>query len=379
MQSKRVVSVVFALFATASSLFISAPANASGGEYIWTRDYSSEVKKRLLDGTGTQTNGTSGIGNGLGLYAYGNFIYTSYGNIKRFSVDGTGITTLKTLSDVMSVVSDGTYLYYGFENLQKIGRMNMDGSGANDSWVTFSGTPGLNSGWMTIDNGTIYFGGGANATSKKIASLSTSGGAPTVLYTDATAVSGLATDGTYLYWTHYGLGTIGRSWLNGTSPNANFISGFNTDVWGLVYWNSYLYINNSAYIGRVKSDGTNVQATWLISGGTRGITITGAQTVATTLASYSLAAAPVKGVMSSVTATFSAAGKVTFTANGKKIPYCVKINTNATAPFTATCNWKPAVQGSQRIATTIAPTVTSNLPLSVTLGSTRVIARKTTR
>lgn len=369
----------FAVFSTAASIFVGAPAHAAGDEYIWTRDYGSEVKKRLLDGTGNLSTVTSGIGNGAGLYSYGNHIYATYGYLKRFSLDGTGLTTLSTAADLMSVVSDGTYLYYGFESYQRIGRMNMDGSGANDSWVTFTGIPGLNSGWMTIHNGTIYFGGGANAVSKKIASLATTGGTPTVLYTDASAVTGVATDGTYLYWSHFNTTTVGRSLLNGTSANASFVSGFGSNVWGLVYWNSYLYINNGSFIGRVRSDGTDVQASWLASGGSRGITITGSQTVLTTLASFLLPAAPVKGVTSSVTATFSAAGKVTFTANGKKIPNCVKINTNATAPFTATCNWKPAVQGSQQMEATIAPSITSNLPLSVSLGSTRVIARKTTR
>jgi hypothetical protein len=375
----RRIGVGLAVFAIATSLFVSTPANASGDEYIWTRDYSSEVKKRLLDGTGNLSTVTSGIGSGAGLYSYGSHVYATYGYLKRFALDGTGLTTLSTSADLMSVVSDGTYLYYGFESLQKIGRMNMDGSGANDSWVIFTGITGLNSGWMTINNGTIYFGGGANATSKKIASLSTSGGIPTVLYTDASAVTGVATDGTYLYWTHWNTGTVGRSLLSGASANASFVSGFGSDIWGLVHWNSYLYINNGSFIGRVRSDGTNVQASWLASGGSRGITITGAQTVATTLTSFSLAAAPVKGVAASVTATFSAAGKVTFSTNGKRIGNCVKISTNSIAPFTATCNWKPAVQGSQRITVTITPTITSNLPLSVTLSSTSVVVRKTRR
>jgi hypothetical protein len=379
MSLTRKIAAMFALFATMSILLVIPPANAAGDEYIWTRDYSSEVKMRLLDGTGNLSTVTSGIGNGAGLYAYGSNVYATYGYVKRFSVDGTGMTTLKTLADLMSVVSDGTYLYYGFEYAQKIGRMNMDGSGANDSWVNFSGITGLNSGWMTIHSGTLYFGGGANTTSKKIASLPTTGGTPTVLYTDASSVTGVTTDGTYLYWTHWNSGAVGRSLLNGTSASASFISGFGSDVWGLVYWNSYLYINNGSFIGRVRSDGTSVQASWLASGGSRGITITGAQTVATTLASYSLSASPVQGGISSVTATFSAAGKVTFIANGKKIPNCVKINTNATSPFTATCNWKPAIQGSQRISVSIVPTSASNLALTSTLGSTRVIARKTTR
>jgi hypothetical protein len=379
MQSKRVVSTMFAIFATASTLFNVPLASASSGEFIWTKNYSGEAVKRPLDGSGSNVTATSTFGAGLALYIYGDYLYTCYGKVRRVGLDGTGATTLRTLSDIYSVVSDGTYLYYGFENAQKIGRMNMDGSGANDSWVTFAGITGLNSGWMTINNGTLYFGGGANANSQKIGSVSVSGGTPTLIYSDSNAIAGLASDGTYLYWVHYSSGNLSRSFLDGSNVTINFVTGLSGNVWDIEYWNSYLYISNSNYVARVKSDGTGLQASWILSGGDRGLAISGTPVSATTLASYSLAAAPVKGVTSSITATFSAAGKVTFTANGKKIPNCVKINTNATAPFTATCNWKPAVQGSQRIATTIAPTITSNLPLSVALGSTRVIARNTTR
>jgi hypothetical protein len=375
----RRIGSIFALVATISILLVNPPATAAVDEFIWTKNYSNEAVKRPLDGSGSNVTATSTLGAGLGLYIYGNHLYTCYGKVRRVGLDGTGATTLRTLADVYSVVSDGTYLYYGYENTQKIGRMNMDGTSPNDSWVSLSGIAGLYAAWMTISNGVLYFGGGNNAYATKIGSVPTTGGSPTLIHSDNNGIGGITTDGTYLYWVHFTSGNLSRSLLDGSGVIENFVTGLSSNVWDVEYWNSYLYISNNTYIARVKSDGTGLQSSWILSGGDRGLAIGGTPASATTLASYSLAAAPVKGVTSTVTATFSAPGKVTFTANGKRIPNCVRINTNATSPFSATCNWKPAIQGSQRISASIVPTSGVNLPLTSALGTTRVIARKTTR
>jgi hypothetical protein len=61
-----------------------------------------------------------------------------------------------------------------------------------------------------------------------------------------------------------------------------------------------------------------------------------------------------------ITATISgsSAGKMTFYANGKRIPKCVskKVTTS-----TVTCAWKPAIRGISFITATFAPTSGSEL------------------
>jgi hypothetical protein len=379
MPLSRKIGAMFALFATMSTLLVAPPASAIGGEFIWTKNYNNEAVKRPLDGSGSNVTATTTLGAGLALYIYGDYLYTCYGKVRRVGLDGTGATTLRTLADVYSVVSDGTYLYYGYENTQKIGRMNMDGTSPNDSWVSLSGIAGLYAGWMTINNGILYFGGGNNANAKKIGSVPTTGGSPTLVYSDNNGIGGITTDGTYLYWVHFTSGNLSRSLLDGSSSTENFVTGLSSNVWDVEYWNSYLYISNNTYIARVKSDGTGLQGSWILSGGDRGLAISGTPVVATTLVGFSIDNSPVKGISTTLSATFSSGGKVTFAANGKRIAKCIKLNTNTSAPFTATCNWKPAIQGSQRISASIVPTSTSNLPLTSALGSTRVIARKTIR
>lgn len=73
-----------------------------------------------------------------------------------------------------------------------------------------------------------------------------------------------------------------------------------------------------------------------------------------------------------LTATLAGAGmdgKVTFYANGKKIPGCINVPSSA---LVATCTWKAATRGSVNLAATVLPTDTSipsgrtNLQVTVT-------------
>jgi hypothetical protein len=62
-------------------------------------------------------------------------------------------------------------------------------------------------------------------------------------------------------------------------------------------------------------------------------------------------------------------GKVTFLANGKKIPGCIKVSTTS---LVATCTWKPSARGSVILSATSYPTdgsfvsTTSSIPVGVT-------------
>ncbi len=359
--------------------FSAHSASAASDEFIWIKSYSGEILKRSLDASGVNVAATTNMGAGLALYAYGDYLYTCYGKVRRVKLDGTGATTLRTATDIYSVVSDGTYLYYGFEFAQKIGRMNMDGTGANDNWVSLTGTTGLYAAWMTINNGVLYFGGGNNANATKVGSVPTSGGSPTLLYTDSNAIAGIATDGTYLYWVHYSSGNLSRSLLDGSNVAVNFVTGLGTNVWDVEYWNNYIYVNANTTVAKVKSDGTGLQTSYITGVGDRGLAITGTPVAATTLTAFSLPSNPFKGVATNITATFSAPGRVIFYANGKRIPGCIQIATSSTSPYQATCTWKPSNQGVQKIRASITPTNGSFTLLSSELGLTKVSLRSSRR
>jgi len=56
-----------------------------------------------------------------------------------------------------------------------------------------------------------------------------------------------------------------------------------------------------------------------------------------------------------LTATASTIGKVTFYANGKRIPGCINVPTLGVSPFTATCSWRPSVHNAVTIKATFVP------------------------
>lgn len=64
-----------------------------------------------------------------------------------------------------------------------------------------------------------------------------------------------------------------------------------------------------------------------------------------------------KGMLESITANVNIPGKVRFFIDGKRIPGCLNVSTTGIAPnLTATCNWKPAVKGSQLVHAILTPT-----------------------
>jgi hypothetical protein len=76
-----------------------------------------------------------------------------------------------------------------------------------------------------------------------------------------------------------------------------------------------------------------------------------------------------KGTTVALTSSLGDDGLVTFKYNGKNIPKCISITSTS---LSATCNWKPAVQGGGRITATLrsptsAFTTVTSAPLQVTV------------
>ena len=88
----------------------------------------------------------------------------------------------------------------------------------------------------------------------------------------------------------------------------------------------------------------------------------------------SLTATPIYRATTTITATTTQAGKVTFLANGKKISGCINVATSGAGPITATCSWKANLHGP----IVISSTFTSNDAnyLAGTSSATTVFASK---
>lgn len=63
-----------------------------------------------------------------------------------------------------------------------------------------------------------------------------------------------------------------------------------------------------------------------------------------------------KGSTSTISVSVNAPGFVRFFVNGKRIPGCLRIATTGTSPnFTASCNWKPPIQGARTLTASFTP------------------------
>lgn len=72
-----------------------------------------------------------------------------------------------------------------------------------------------------------------------------------------------------------------------------------------------------------------------------------------------------KGQETTISARSEFAGIVSFYVNGKIIPRCRNVRTSGAYPSnTATCAWKPSVQGSMRVKASVAPTDLAFFPAS---------------
>jgi RHS repeat-associated protein len=128
-----------------------------------------------------------------------------------------------TASGSRDVLVTATYVYWTNLNTGSIGRANLDGTGVNQNFIAGIDAP-----------------------------------------------SGIATDGTYLYWTTgglndtYGTGGIGRALLDGTSRNNTFITGASKPI-GLAVTNANIYWTNfnGSTIGRAALNGTGVNQSFI--------------------------------------------------------------------------------------------------------------------
>lgn len=85
-------------------------------------------------------------------------------------------------------------------------------------------------------------------------------------------------------------------------------------------------------------------------------------------ATISFSTAPAFRTLSPIAAATSSAGKVTFYANGKRIPGCIQISTIS---LVATCNWKPSVHAPATITAQFTPSDSNYLSSSSSIVSAR--------
>lgn len=86
-----------------------------------------------------------------------------------------------------------------------------------------------------------------------------------------------------------------------------------------------------------------------------------------------------KGSSSTITVSVNAPGFVRFFADGKRIAGCLNVATSGSTPaFTASCNWKPTVQGAKVLSASFSPS-DANFLAAVSSPATYIISNRTSR
>ncbi len=205
--------------------------------------------------------------------------WTNGAFIGRSNLDGTGANQQfinLAPSTASYVVADDRYLYWS--NGIEIGRANLNGT---DVITNFLSLPGENPGGLAVDSSHIYWADRTNSAIGR-ANLDGTGANPTFI-TGANDPTDVAVDGQYVYWTALTTsgrppaGAIGRANLDGTGANPSFITGaaepFGITVdYSHIYWANdyncnYLTQPPSACaggtIGRANLDGTAVDQSYI--------------------------------------------------------------------------------------------------------------------
>jgi hypothetical protein len=154
----------------------------------------------------------------------------------------------------------GNFVYWANQTPgSSIGRAKINGSGANNNFITGVSQPR----GVATDSSFIYWteaGPGSDAIGR--ANLDGSGVNHQFITTNVTNPTAIAVTSAAIYWTNeVGMGgtSIGRADINGANPNPNLIPG-PVDTCGLAADSSFLYFfnNDGAHIGRANLDGTGV-------------------------------------------------------------------------------------------------------------------------
>jgi len=130
---------------------------------------------------------------------------------------------------------------------------------------------------------------------------------------------------------------------------------------------------NSKFVRKKNKSICSVADIWLLVNNNLGAALNVSSTISVThptgTASYRSS--------SVISATGSVPGRITFYANNKKIPGCIKVATNVSN--VASCNWRPSVRGSQLLSAYLFPTDSSYLTSNSSTVSVFVTQRSSQR
>ena len=166
------------------------------------------------------------------------------------------------------------FVYWANQGTNTVGRANLDGTGANQSFITGASSPR----GVAVDAGHVYW---TNAGTGTIGRANVDGtGADQGFITGATSPAGVAVDTGHVYWANFLTGTIGRANVDGSGANQSFIPapgaisspmGVAVDA-GHVYWTN----QGTNTVGRANVDGSGANQSFITgASGPAGVAVDG--------------------------------------------------------------------------------------------------------
>jgi hypothetical protein len=173
------------------------------------------------------------------------------------------LLTAVTALLIAAADASANFVYWANDNQTSIGRAKINGTGANNNFIT--GVNGVHG--VAIDSKFIYWttlNGGVSSIGR--ANLDGSGVNNQFITTNVTAPISIAVTSSGIYWTNeVGMGgtSIGLAGLDGSNPNPNFISG-PVGTCGLAADSNFLYFfADATHIGRAGLNGTGVDRNFI--------------------------------------------------------------------------------------------------------------------
>ena len=196
------------------------------------------------------------------------------GAISRINLDGSNLNPgfVGTAGRAPNGVTvDAGHVYWTNPESHTIGRANLDGSGVDQNFITGVSFPSVGGSTLAVDGGHVYWASlivnPDNTANYTVGRANLDGSSPDATFITAPRVDGVAVDAGHVYWTTNTYdqaltlrGRIGRANLDGSSPNPSFITLVGT-AYGLavdgghIYWTSLTAASTGA-IGRANLDGS---------------------------------------------------------------------------------------------------------------------------